>query len=245
MKRHSLLIVGDSISYMMYQALFMQLEEIGQPMGQLNYNHSNSLICDGDSRLGFIRNDQISYRFRKNKQIQNDWWSYVPFYDILLLNKGAHVMQRDNFTEYTIETIEFLQKSAAKKHIFYRTTPQGHPNCKMHMTPDLNPISRPPKYLKKGDTIFLWHVFPDRDAYATQMFKRHLNATILEVVPMTSLRPDGHRVIYSSDCLHYFLPGPVDMWVYVFYNLLDIRLRSRKKHAMVSKRKYTSPHRFG
>eukprot|EP01041_Mallomonas_annulata_P009050 gene9050-18741_t len=103
MEGHNILFIGDSISYMMYQALYMQLDEPGQPMDQFTYIHNNTGVCKNTSRLG--------------------------------------------------------------------------------------------------------------DQYNVNAFKNLLNATILDVVPMTSLRPDGHRVIYNNDCLHYFLPSVVDSWV--------------------------------
>ena len=45
------------------------------------------------------------------------------------------------------------------------------------------------------------------------------NAKILDVVGLTRLRPDGHRADYQ-DCLHYYLPSVVDVWVQLMYNML-------------------------
>jgi hypothetical protein len=45
----------------------------------------------------------------------------------------------------------------------------------------------------------------------------------LDVDSMLSLRPDGHlgpRPGVLSDCLHYSIPGPLDVVFYLFYNTL-------------------------
>ena len=69
---------------------------------------------------------------------------------------------------------------------------------------------------------FEWYRIPSRDIVSIAHFRELLpQMEILDVAPMTSLRPDGHRA--PGDCLHYFLPSVVDQWVYMFYNLLLIR----------------------
>lgn len=53
---------------------------------------------------------------------------------------------------------------------------------------------------------------------------------VLDVVPMTILRPDGHVSgpercddCPDNDCLHYILPGPTDYWNHLlFSNLVDL-----------------------
>ena len=45
---------------------------------------------------------------------------------------------------------------------------------------------------------------------------------ILDVMPMTLLRPDGHRTwIRPADCLHYALPGVPDWWNHALQAKLD------------------------
>lgn len=51
---------------------------------------------------------------------------------------------------------------------------------------------------------------------------------------MSAMRPDGHpgtvaRGPDSGDCLHYCMPGPIDAWVDVFYNVL-LELQSCSDH---------------
>lgn len=41
---------------------------------------------------------------------------------------------------------------------------------------------------------------------------------LLDVYTPTVLRADSH--VGGPDCLHYCIPGPVDHWVRLFYNML-------------------------
>ena len=58
---------------------------------------------------------------------------------------------------------------------------------------------------------------------------------ILDVVPMTILRPDGHisgpqkcSTCKNDDCLHYMLPGPTDWWNHLMYsNLISLTAERR------------------
>eukprot|EP01041_Mallomonas_annulata_P015115 gene15115-32064_t len=48
----NILLIGDSISYQMYQALFMQLDEVDNPRQQIDNPFNNaSDICDLRSKL--------------------------------------------------------------------------------------------------------------------------------------------------------------------------------------------------
>ena len=71
-----------------------------------------------------------------------------------------------------------------------------------------------------------WDEFASRDAASRALVEQLPGGVFLNVTPMTMLRPDGHvgcprtgsRV--GCDCLHYFLPGPMDAWVQVLQNVL-------------------------
>lgn len=42
---------------------------------------------------------------------------------------------------------------------------------------------------------------------------------LLDAYTPTVLRADGHHGV-GEDCLHYCVPGPVDHWVTLLYNIL-------------------------
>lgn len=79
--------------------------------------------------------------------------------------------------------------------------------------------------------VFSWHLF----ANYTRLLKRAVSDLGLEyhvselrssggvfvtdVDSMTALRGDGHRP-QVGDCLHYYLPGPVDSWNHLLVAVL-------------------------
>ena len=58
---------------------------------------------------------------------------------------------------------------------------------------------------------------------------------VLDIYPMTALRRDGHvsgeicencQSHAIRDCMHYFLPGPIDWWNHIMYShILDLGRR--------------------
>lgn len=234
MEGKSIFIIGDSISYMMYQALFMQLQEPGQPQEQgppvssLGYIREKSFVCQNRSRLAYIRNDHLSVEKCDNSL---EWYGsdFLADFNIIILNKGTHHPKKSekDFLADTESMGKCLQRNLQKKHIvLFRTTPAGHYNCVKHnqinhsvILTQPPPLENPPKYAEN----FGWEKLQYLDTENIRILQKYIKFIVLDVVPMTYLRPDGHRVFNKKprgDCLHYYLPGPPDGWVHVFYNLL-------------------------
>ena len=74
-----------------------------------------------------------------------------------------------------------------------------------------------------------WDEFASRDAIARDLIETLPSGVFVNVTPMTMLRPDGHigctPAGTSCDCLHYFIPGPVDAWIQVLQHVLQGALR--------------------
>jgi hypothetical protein len=259
-----ILLVGDSMQHVFYDALFMQAATPGQPLSQFKVfeqiNESEAGICNGKGggMLMFLRNDQISVSNNtlpwnhvgqkvpeedqaavvdpdKRVVVTNrDWKSVADNFDLIVLNKGAHTVPLHTFIKDLEETgvwlKDYLQSSGRQIQIFFRTTPQGHHQASKMITAVTEPLEQEPKWLKKEETIYGWEMFPLYDKHAIRILKSHLgaNLTILNVSPMTHLRPDGHICFKNGrdrnycDMLHYFLPSVVDAWVQVFFNLLPL-----------------------
>jgi hypothetical protein len=223
----SLLIIGDSINYMFYQAIFMQLEIDSEPLGQWDLNSNFSSMCDGKSKLKYVRNDQLS---TSPGQFQYDWWSHIKNYDIVLANKGDHVVgDYSAFQNQTRDSAVYfasLMRHSNKTFIF-RTTPTGHPYCSFGDVASVEPIFSHDcvRYVLFNESSafneYLWYKIPSRDQETVRIFRKYIpDMLVLDVVPMTSLRPDGHRA--PGDCLHYYLPSAVDHWLFLLYNMLKI-----------------------
>lgn len=227
----SLAFVGDSLTFSMYKALVGQLDE---PFMLHEYNTRNRglQICGNmsSSRLGYFRQDHLLVK-EVHKQGDGRAWAHaINLFEIWVINKGAHVMFNktyitwEHFGADTNNTARFLKTLPANKTIIFRTTPEGHPNC----SPQSVAISDVVTDETDGETFnpvnsstswYGWDTFPARDAAVLAEFKRAFPSLIvLDVVPMTRLRPDGHAS--SHDCLHYHLPSVPDYWVYMLFDTL-------------------------
>ena len=227
-----ILIIGDSTSFMFYQALFMQMEIPGQPQAQANNTRfAFDVMCDGQSSVRFIRNDQIIVTDPPpGCDCCLDWKQYIADYDIIVINKGVHIIEvreDDLFLKVTEQSaVDLATYMKNTSLLIYRTAVQPHPYCTMDAQADLKPVLshadfKPILYdIDSRFNAYDWYKIHSRDKKTREIYKQHLpNMHVLDVSLMTDLRPDGHRAD-GGDCLHYYLPGVVDQWFYLFYNFL-------------------------
>lgn len=247
-----ILVVGDSISYLFYQAILHQLDPSARiddargPGGQWQVvpPHATAMvwdptsdtgsafsICGGRGSLLFRRNDQLTLDARDTFPEQYDWARFVAGADVVILNKGAHVVSPEQYERELRETKRFLRRAASealprKKLFLFRSTPSGHPDCSLQTLPVLDSSTSLMQPRRFGKTLasssmynprWKWDEFASRDALAREMVESLPGGTFVNVTAMTMLRPDGHigctRSGSGCDCLHYFVPGPVDAWV--------------------------------
>eukprot|EP01031_Cornospumella_fuschlensis_P029669 gene29669-35813_t len=256
-----ILVVGDSTQHEFYVTIHMQLHTPYQPsiqtiVGDLNNDSSTSgRICEGKGggRLEFIRSDQIGVTdvvpWNKPPQSKTvglrDWKAIASHFDILVLNKGTHYKPIGASEKDTRATAAFLLDFLSedpKRHVFYRTTPPGHPTC----SPSLSranetlllsePTWLPP--LKSRDFKLFglkygYVHFPRINEQTVKILKEKLppqQLTVLYVAEMTVLRPDGHRCerhtstpwINCTNCdyIHRYLPSSVhEAWLHAMFNL--------------------------
>ncbi|CAI5961177.1 unnamed protein product [Closterium sp. NIES-64] len=136
-------------------------------------------------------------------------------YDILVMNRGAHYAGDDVFVPELRETILALRTRFPDALIIYRNTPPGHANCTQYW----EPVSK----RQAPETLpYNWGDFVRQNEMAREIVEA-AGAVYLDVDTMTSLRADGHvgkNRRYKVDCLHYCLPGPIDLWTKMLYNVL-------------------------
>ncbi|CAI7881564.1 unnamed protein product [Closterium sp. NIES-54] len=136
-------------------------------------------------------------------------------YDILVMNRGAHYAGDDVFVPELRETILALRMHFPDALIVYRNTPPGHANCTQYW----EPISK----RQEPETLpYNWGDFVRQNEMAREIVEA-AGAVYLDVDTMTALRADGHvgkNRRYKVDCLHYCLPGPIDLWTKMLYNVL-------------------------
>lgn len=240
LQHHSILIIGDSTQYLFYQSFFKEIEINGEPAEQYDRQASRS-ICNSTVTLKFLRNDQLIPSFPADANLFYlfyDWTLIVDNFDIIVVQKGCHVIDHEEFRNYTeLGAIEFGKRlNNTNKLLVYRTTPQPHPYCDMNDVPATRVIESSRDIVFVGFdeeskyNDFKWYLIPQRDERSIATYKHHIcsdNIVVMDVAPMTSLRPDGHRAD-RGDCLHYYLPSVVDSWVHVLYNILVSRFEKNQ-----------------
>jgi len=162
---------------------------------------------------------------------------------IVVLNRGAHVksdVEGDLQPPFTHDqifsahlsrlnfTIEWFKKTIPSAPLFWRTTTTGHPLCRhtlnsppLAIPQNLSDTSVDWEALEGSDYFhrFHWDLIPEQNARTLAALPPMVH--VLDVAPATALRHDSHphfkyKHRERQDCLHYCLPGPVDMWVELF-----------------------------
>lgn len=159
---------------------------------------------------------------------------------LLIANVGPHIHKVDVYRKLVDDFLVLMdlhQKS--NDLVMFRTTPPGHNNCQ---SPDVAPLQSYDEYKEKHFIADAksYQLFPFYNRFVEQSIrKRHRdNLQVLDVVPMTVLRPDGHisgpqkckACTKTNDCLHYILPGPPDFWNHLMYsNLITMEAAKKSK----------------
>jgi len=127
--------------------------------------------------------------------------------------------------------------STFKDIVWFRTSVPGHKDCDAE---NLSPFKTYDEYVPTITEVYSWDKFIDYNDYASRVIRERSKKNnlkgpaidILDVYPMTVLRPDGHAGgadcvnCGRDDCLHYSLPGPVDWWNHLMLsNLVDTASR--------------------
>ncbi|CAI5947147.1 unnamed protein product [Closterium sp. NIES-65] len=185
-------------------------------------NMHGHMLCDsvsyGNTTVATVRNDVLHTNSTRHldfpRMVSFPWFDDVlPESDtaVLVLNRGAHYVEDEEFTEQLNRTLTRVREVAPELLIIYRSTSPGHAHCENITAPlkePQDPASLP----------FHWGEFGRQNKLARQMVEA-VGGVFMDVDPMTSLRGDGH-MMPPSDCLHYCLPGPLDVWTQLLYNML-------------------------
>jgi len=144
-----------------------------------------------------------------------------------------HIDTLQRYQQHLTNFVHTVENMSRPMDFFvYRTSVPGHGNCTESTTV---PLANASEFARLHVPRYQWHLVDGFNNYTKQTFS-HLrnykgknNWMVLDVNPMTILRPDGH-LEPPRDCLHYKLPGPNDYWNHLLYsNLLDIaKLRGIK-----------------
>ena len=213
-----ILVVGDSLSHDMVTTL----HEYIRTVHELGKRSVNKLP------VHFVRNDHVAVddEHVSEPQTRKEPWKHLTqndTFDVILLNRGAHYVPIDRFVVEYRATLSYVRGTNPKALIVVRTTPSGHWNCSQFVNAPPLSSPLPPAPAESRFHAFQWDKFQVQNALLRQMIESDdqlaFHVVVMDIACATNLRADSHRTNFD-DCLHYCMPGPIDMWVELFGNLL-------------------------
>ncbi|CAM6119418.1 unnamed protein product [Calypogeia fissa] len=225
----NIMVVGDSINHEISWAVMNALIQNHHTSKYENldastrfvfepYEMCSDIFGEGNGiNVSFVRNDRLSPIVNDTVDTWNNFYEF-PWVDILgqlgiktlLLNRGAHYEDDMTYTNALHKIFTILSLHYPHIKVIYRNTPPGHLDC-MNFT-------RPLLEIQHGLPLeYHWDDFNRQNLLAKRIVE-DFHYTYMDVYSMLSLRADGH--IYEKDCLHYCLPGPLDIVVEHLYNIL-------------------------
>lgn len=166
-----------------------------------------------------IRNDHLMLNEKASRDGLN---YYVPWIDVvgkwnikvLVMNRGAHYEEDEKYLLGLWQTLHRLRELYPDLLVIFRNTAAGHYNCTEYNAP----LDKPQE---SSLLPYNWDKFSQQNGMAKEIVEA-IGGVYMDVEKMTGLRPDGHFgwLTGKYDCLHYCLPGPVDVWVQLLYNLM-------------------------
>ncbi|CEP08297.1 hypothetical protein [Parasitella parasitica] len=219
--RH-LLLVGDLVQYQLHE-LFLDTLRDGPTVCFGELNCKDHTVCEGpETRLRYLRNDILSV-IRKMDQNHGhpkanviEWPFTLPSimraYPVVILNRAPVIESDEAFIKGLVETLRTIRKGNPKALILYRSTGIGHPFCDDATEPLAAALDDSQlRKLPHG-----WSEIERRNAIAREIVEA-AGGVYIDLAKLTNLRPDGH--IGGQDCLRYCIPGPLDSWAQILYQV--------------------------
>ncbi|CAN0128968.1 unnamed protein product [Ectocarpus fasciculatus] len=205
--------------------------------------------CDGALKLSWYRNDFLDTRLdgwdtphceEPDMSISqcmvfagmcND--ATLSQYDTLLVNAGAHreLGGVEGYGSIIKTASEFLTASMRRLHgdnaiLMVRNTVPGHGESFDRMFTGPVDLHTALDLVEKGPPEFEWTTIRDKNTILEEAFDDASGWTLLDAYSPTILRADTHAS--ATDGLHYCLPGPIDHWVVLLYNILLEKVENDK-----------------
>ncbi|CAB1104360.1 unnamed protein product [Ectocarpus sp. CCAP 1310/34] len=161
-------------------------------------------------------------------------------FDTLVVNAGAHRRSGglEAYGSMMKNASEILTSSMRRLHgdnaiLVVRNTVPGHgESYERWETAEEKMFSGPVDVdtaldlVEKGRPGYLWSTFGDKNKLLEEAFvAAHGSWTLLDAYSPTILRADSHPS--ANDGLHYCVPGPIDNWVVLLYNILLERVTNK------------------
>jgi hypothetical protein len=240
-----LFFIGDELTLAQALSLFMLMNDRSITIESDSY-FQRTIQCPpdgGNFSIEYIRNDELS-ESTKSASLEDgttnccDGKAYCYPYSsnytkfegdgstVVIANTGLHQTSESNFQK---SVIRFLKQMAgfgqSKDWVFMRSSVPGHVYCD---EPGITPFGNIEGFFYRksrydpptgGGVILSAYNFTlicDYNRLLKESLKTFERAYILDVFPMTAIRPDGHlsenelyraKSLPTNDCVQYGLPG--------------------------------------
>ncbi|CAM9571411.1 unnamed protein product [Ectocarpus sp. 8 AP-2014] len=248
--RKGLLFAGDSLTGEMIDTLAAVLR--ATLVKHVHLTMDTYSACDGALTLSWYRNDFLDTRTDGFDTVHceepdvsmshcmvfagmysND--ATLSQFDTLVVNAGAHLRsgELEAYGSMMKSASESLTSSMRRLHgdnaiLVVRNTVPGHGESFDRMFGGPVDLDTALDLVAKGPPRYKWTTFGDRNKLLEEAFEAtHGGWTLLDAYSPTILRVDFHAS--EEDGLHYCLPGPIDHWVVLLYNILLEKVKSDRR----------------
>jgi len=202
---HTVFEFGGNISYQLLDTAAFQC---GQASVYV-VRHDHFLISD----FG----DKYTATTHAQESLYGAGWHYLLEkldIDLIIANRGVHFVPNDIVLTELEHTLSYLRQHHGRVSTIYRSSAPGHK--------DFDEVRYSAPLSSEAEAqldLFSWDKLKLQNSLIRQLLRNSFNEVLyLDVYPSSVLRHDGHT---SEDGLHYCIPGPIDNWVVLFYNLLS------------------------
>lgn len=203
------------------RVLFVGDSTVAQSFTTLtNMLHSGNSTCGQQIMYG--RCNMLVFGLKGGRNLF-EWVQIAGLPDIVIVNVAAHLHDVGDMQDIVrrlgaiFPSMRALYTEARRPlSIAWRSSHPGHIGCTHDMEPLQTPASPPDASIDKHGWRLHHPTFDDMAANAS----KGLNMTILDMSPL-ALRPDAHPG--GGDCLHFCLPGPVDLFPQILLQSLYAR----------------------
>jgi hypothetical protein len=248
LRRATVLIIGDSLSWEHYRSLNHLLGNRG--VSQSEQHESKSLqgnivhyVCpQKQTRIVFRRDDLLT-------NVSQAIFEEGTFPQVIVMNRGAHFQNDTLLLTGMRKVVKELQAWKAqckafgiKCHFFWRTSVPGHPQCDqpdMAFDAPVNDLAQMEAFVGNRSLydnrtiLYHWYDYQHQNLLVEDLLTRELSPPnqqddtalqILDAYYLNLRRPDQHRA-HQGDCLHNCYPGKMD----VYSQLMLHYLRQQRK----------------
>ena len=243
MKRATILVIGDSLSFEHYRSLGhllgIHISQFSQHKSKEEQSNIVNYVCRKQTRIVYRRDDLLS-------NVRHAIFEENTFPQVIVMNRGAHY-QNDTMLMSGMGKVATALNDWKLKcenfnitcHVLWRTSVPGHPNCaNNNFNHPVNNIHAMEALINdrsnyNNRTIkYHWFDYQHQNKMVVDMLTKQQNLLhktstpffleIMDAYYLNILRPDEHRA-HQGDCLHNCYPGKMDVYNQLLLHFLKMQ----------------------